>query len=73
MSKEILDLYKKALAKGARNIAVPKRRRGTHTKRFHKMVTEIAKSGSAANPYAVAMKKLGRGKALKRKVARPGK
>lgn len=72
MSKEIKDLYKKALAKGARNIAVPKGRRGTHTRRFHKMTTEIAKSGSATNPYAVAMAKLGKGRALKRKVARPG-
>lgn len=74
MGKGIKDLYRQALAKGASNIAVPKGKKGIHTLKFHKTVTSIAKSGSAANPYAVAMSKLGRDKAIKkkyRKVARP--
>ena len=75
MSKEIKDLYRKALARGARNIAVPKGKKGIHTAKFHRCVTEVAKSGSADNPYAVCMAKLGKEKAVKkphRKTARPG-
>jgi hypothetical protein len=74
MSKEIKDLYRKALKKGASNIAVPKGNKGVHTKAFHLCTTEVAKSGSADNPYAVCMAKLGKDKAVKkahRKVARP--
>lgn len=74
MSKDIKDLYRGALAKGASNIVVPKGRKGIHTKKFHRAVTSIAKSGSAINPYAVAMARLGRNKAVKkrhRRVARP--
>lgn len=74
MSKSIKDLYRRALEKGASNIAIPKGRKGIHTKKFHRAVTKIAKSGSAINPYAVAMASLGRNKAVKkkhRKVARP--
>ena len=75
MSREIKDLYRKALAKGARNIAVPKGKKGIHTKAFHSCVTKVAKSGSADNPYAVCMSRLGKEKAIKkghRKTARPG-
>jgi hypothetical protein len=74
MSKEIKDLYRKALASGAKNIAVPKGNKGVHTKAFHKCTTEVAKSGSADNPYAVCVARLGREKAVKkphRKTARP--
>lgn len=75
MSKEIKDLYKRALARGAKNIAVPKGDKGIHTAKFHRCVTEVAKSRSAENPYSVCMAKLGREKAVKkshRKAARPG-
>lgn len=73
MSKEIKDLYRKALSKGASNIAVPKGRKGIHTKKFHRAVTSIAKSGSAVNPYAVAMARLGKRKAVKKKHRRVAK
>lgn len=76
MSKEIKDLYRKALVKGAKNIAVPKGRKGIHTKAFHSCVTKVAKGGSADNPYAVCMDKLGKDKAVKKshqKIAKPGK
>lgn len=76
MSREIKDLYRKALASGARNIAIPKGKKGVHTKAFHKCTTKVAKGGSADNPYAVCMSRLGRDKAVKkshRKTARPGK
>ena len=75
MSKEIKDLYRKALSRGAKNIAVPKGKKGIHTKAFHSCVTKVAKSESADNPYAVCMSKLGKEKAIKkshRKAARPG-
>lgn len=75
MSKEIKDLYRRALARGAKNIAVPKGKKGIHTKAFHSCVTKVAKSGSADNPYAVCMSRLGREKVVKkphRKTARPG-
>lgn len=75
MSKEIKDLYRKALARGAKNIAVPKGSKGIHTKAFHSCVTKVAKSGSADNSYAICMSRLGREKAVKkphRKAARPG-
>jgi len=74
MSKEVKDLYRKALTKGAKNIAVPKGKKGVHTEAFHKCVTSVAKSKSADNPYAVCMAKLGKGRAVKkehRKVAKP--
>lgn len=76
MSKEIKGLYRRALAKGARGIAVPKGDKGIHTTKFHRCVTEVAKSGSAENPYAVCMAKLGKEKAVKkghRRTARPGR
>lgn len=75
MSREVKDLYRRALARGAKNIAVPKGDKGIHTKAFHKCTTEVAKSGGAENPYAVCMQKLGRKKAIRkshRKAARPG-
>ena len=74
MNKEIKDLYRKALTRGAKNIAVPKGKKGIHTKKFHKTVTAIAKKDGTVNPYAIAMTRLGRNKAIKkkhRKVARP--
>ena len=76
MSREIKDLYRKALARGAKNIAVPKGKKRIHTKAFHSCVTKVAKGESADNPYAVCMSKLGKEKAIKknhRKTARPGK
>lgn len=74
MSKEIKNLYRKALAKGAKNIAVPKGSKGVHTAKFHQCVTEVAKNKDVGNPYAVCMQRLGKEKAVKkvhRKVARP--
>ena len=74
MSREIKDLYRKALVKGAKNIAVPKGSKRIHTKAFHKCTTEVAKSGSADNPYAICMARLGKEKAIRkghRKVAKP--
>lgn len=74
MSREIKDLYRKALTRGAKNIAIPKGDKGIHTKAFHKCTTEVAKSGSTDNPYSVCMAKLGREKAVRkphRKVAKP--
>ena len=76
MSKKIKDLYRKALAKGARGITVPKGDKEIHTKVFHKCVTSVAKSGGAKSPYAVCMAKLGKEKAVKkshRRIARPGR
>lgn len=58
-------MYRSAIAQGAKNIRVPKGK-GVHTKVFHKHVTEIAKSGGAKNPYAVAMSQLGPEKAVKK-------
>jgi len=40
--------------------------KGIHTKKFHEMVIGIKKSDSAYNPYAVAMAKLGKKKAVKK-------
>ena len=37
-----------------------------HTPKFDKMVTAIKRGGSDVNPYAVAMAKLGRNKAVKK-------
>lgn len=76
MSREIKDLYRKALTRGTKNIAVPKGKKGVHTKVFHSCVTKVAKSESADNPYAICMSKLGRNKAIKkehRKTAKPGR
>lgn len=75
MSKEIKDLYRRALAKGAKNIAVPRGKKGVHTQAFHSCVTKVAKSGDTKNPYAICMSRLGKEKAVKkahRKTARPG-
>lgn len=74
MSREIKNLYRKVLASGARNIAIPKGKKGVHTKTFHSCVTKVAKSGDVDNPYAVCMERLGKEKAVKkshRKAARP--
>lgn len=76
MSREVKDLYRRALARGAKGIAVPKGRKGIHTKKFHRMVTAIVESSGAVNPYAVAMAKLGKEKAVKkshRRTAKPGR
>jgi hypothetical protein len=45
----------------ARKKAARARRRDppTHTKRWHRMVTAIQRTGSAENPYAVATARLG--------------
>lgn len=76
MSREIKDLYRRAIARGARGISVPKGRKGIHTKKFHRTVTAVAESGGAVNPYAVAMARLGKRKAIRkghRRIARPGR
>ena len=40
--------------------------KGIHTAKFHRAVTKIKKSGTADNPYAVAMATLGKEKAVKK-------
>ena len=76
MSKEIKDLYRRALTRGAKGITIPKGKKGIHTKAFHKCVTAVAESGGAESPYAVCMSKLGKEKTIRkghRRVARPGR
>lgn len=57
--KKTKRMYKEAKMK-------PPSGKGIHTKKFHRMVTAIKKSGGAENPFAVAMKKLGVAKAVKK-------
>ena len=59
MSKGIREMYHRA------NLSPPDGK-GIHTKKFHEMVIGIKKSDSAYNPYAVAMAKLGKKKAVKK-------
>lgn len=59
MSAKIKAMYRKAGMKSPNG-------KGIHTEKFHRMVTAIGTKGGAVNPYAVAMAKLGRGKAVKK-------
>lgn len=60
MSKQIREIYRK---KGV----TPPDGKGIHTPAFHKIVAGIKASGQkGVNPYAVAMSKLGKEKAVKK-------
>ena len=61
MSKQIRKIYTKRGLK-------PPNGKGIHTPAFHKIVAGIKASGKAdgVNPYAIAMSKLGRNKAVKK-------
>ncbi|MFA5068172.1 MAG: hypothetical protein WC466_09115 [Candidatus Izemoplasmatales bacterium] len=57
-SKDIKSMYRSAGMK-------PPKGKGIHTKKFHKCVTSVGKTGSTDNPYAVCMSSLGKEKAVK--------
>ena len=59
MGKEIKKLY---TSKGL----TPPKGKGLHTKKFHEIASSVMAKGGNVNPYAVAMAKLGRNKAVKK-------
>ena len=59
MSQEIREMYR---SKGV----TPPDGKGIHTKKFHDIASSVMASGTAKNPYAVAMSQLGRNKAVKK-------
>lgn len=59
------QMYRTAIAQGARGIRVPKGKKNVHTSAFHSCVTQVAKKGDVKNPYAVCMASLGKEKAIK--------
>ena len=59
MSKEIKKLY---TSKGLR----PPKGKGLHTKKFHEVASSVMEEGKAENPFAVAMAKLGRERAVRK-------
>lgn len=56
--KKIRNLYRDT------NLKPPEGEKKIHTLQFHRMVTNIAKSGGVENPYKAAMSKLGRSGAV---------